>query len=287
LAFTTIGRRIQLWLGRGSCFASPLVTGCHLLGIVSEQPASLRRFFPERDPSARSSPSDGRGVAVWAGDGWRVNRSVSPAGEDANFDEALAAARGNVVLVHDRRRTIGRTRIANTHPFSRGAWAFAHAGTVLNPDFLRRSTSPRHLRQLEGDTDSEMLFAYLLSCVDVVGPGREAIDIALVCGVRELAARTSGDRYAFLLSDGAVLYAYQKGQPLFLLERRAPANEAHPARRGAAAAVASGVLTDEPWRLLGEGDLIRVARHGGVSVQTLASTSSPATPSGPELPFTD
>jgi glutamine amidotransferase len=257
---------------------------CRLLGIVAEKPTSFRYCLREAPRSlwllSQEHPH-GWGIALFSDPGgWKVRRSVARAGEDALFHEIAVSASGQVLLAHVRQRTVGRARIANTHPFRRGPWVFAHNGTIDDMDFLRRRVSSRRARQIEGETDSELLFTYLLSCLDAVdGAGSddaEVVDAAVACALRELTDHPARSAYNFLLSNGRTLYGHKRGRPLFLLQRRG------------AILLASEPLTDEPWQSLHDGTLVRVQRGETVAWRMLMGemTTSP-TESGPELPFTD
>jgi glutamine amidotransferase len=227
-------------------------------------------------------------MAVCVGGGsWKVHRSITSADDDRQFEEAAATANGEVLLAHVREKTVGRVRVVNTHPFRRERWVFAHNGTIEGLDFFRRRSSTRRIQQVEGETDSELFFTYLLSCLDVAGEEREAIDTALACAVQEVVANAPRGGYTFLLSDGSTLYAYRRGRPLFLLERGNGDTRAQDLPHGAAALIASTPLTTEAWRPLTDGDLVRVTREGGLAIRMLFGNAlTSAVDSGPELPFT-
>jgi glutamine amidotransferase len=168
---------------------------------------------------------------------------------------------------------------------------FAHSGTVGDLDFLRRRTSAKRARQIAGDSDSELLFAYLLSCLDVGqtnGIDRtEHADTALGFAVREMHEHTPAGEYSFLISDGVALYAHRRGNPLFVLQRRT--EQSAPLQSPAVVIVASEPLSDEPWQALEEKTLLCVDRRPTPRSRVLVRGSQGDPPSGsaPELPFTD
>jgi glutamine amidotransferase len=236
-------------------------------------------------PPADSAEAEGRGVALWKGGRWKVLKSVARPGEDVAFEDATLSAPSEMVLAHRRQKTIGRVRIANTQPFHRDKWAFAHLGTIEDLERVRHRVSAQRARELEGDTDSELLFAYVLGALDVAAGAAEAKDAALVCAMLELLENAPMGGYSFVLSNADTLYAFQKGHPLYVLER-GTGDRTVPS--GTAVLVASAPLTDEQWRPLANGELVRVHRDGTLTVRTvLGGRSAPITPSGPELPFTD
>jgi hypothetical protein len=133
-----------------------------------------------------------------------------------------------------------------------------------------------------GDTDSELLFAYLLSCLDAghaagANPAEHA-DAALAFAVREMNADSAPGEYTFLMSGGVSLYAYRQGIPLFVLQRRQ--------RPSGVVLVASDRLSDEAWQLE-ELALLRVDRLPFPRLRVLARGSQTDPESTPELPFTD
>ena len=74
-----------------------------------------------------------------------------------------------LLVSHVRRKTVGETSLVNTHPFERGRWVFAHNGTVEDVAWLRAQTSRERLAEVRGETDSELLFAWLLTRLDDAG----------------------------------------------------------------------------------------------------------------------
>ncbi|MBV8760928.1 MAG: class II glutamine amidotransferase [Deltaproteobacteria bacterium] len=189
--------------------------------LLHDAPRSLRAL-------SREHP-DGWGIAS-RGDDWLVERSTTCADLCARFG-AVADRPATLVIAHIRKATVGPVALANTHPFVRGRYAFAHNGTL---DTRPLAIAPAHAAAITGDTDSERLFAYLLSCLDAGSLDR---------GAASLAGLGSA---SFLLSDGNRLYAHRLGRALFTLHRPG------------SALVASEPLTDEPWHELSEGALVEV-----------------------------
>jgi predicted glutamine amidotransferase len=158
------------------------LTMCRLLGIVSSEPTEFRLILQDAPRSLAAlsrEHRDGWGVAVFesqqasqtvADHGWRLRKAVACAAEDQDF-RRLAAAPGEVVISHIRRRTVGAVSLENTHPFRNGRWVFAHNGTIHERDYLRSSSSARRLAEVRGHTDSELFFAYLLTELDAAGIG--------------------------------------------------------------------------------------------------------------------
>ena len=179
-------------------------------------------------------------------DDWSLKKAPLSAFADPRFSEAAVESRGRVLIAHVRRGTVGPVSFLNTHPFKRGRWVFAHNGTIEEIEYLRSLASPARLGEIEGTTDSEIFFAYLMTALDGVSPEDEGATVARA--VLELARRPSFGAINFLLSDGETLYAFRLGRTLHVLELP------H------AVLIGSEKMTDEPWREVEEGVVLRVTR---------------------------
>jgi len=267
---------------------------CRLIGIVASEPtefglvltdaprslASLSREHPDgwgiaihHDPSPRATKA-GPPNALWT-----LHKGTESAHHDERFHELAAKSRGHVLVAHVRQKTVGPTRLENTHPFVRDGWVFAHNGTIHLQDEVRSRCSARRLREISGDTDSELFFAYLLTQLDERGLVRLHDEDARSAATQLLHELTSGLReeqigaFNFLLSDGDTTFAHRFGRSLYVLER-VPSDPVRTVReldRGAeivtrwtsrrhAIFVASERMTDEPWREVPDGTLLRIDR---------------------------
>src|SRR5690606_16208871 len=131
-----------------------------------------------------------------------------------------------LLVAHVRQKTVGSTRLENTHPFERDGWIFAHNGTITGVDAVRAGASRARLAEVTGDTDSEVLFAHLLTRLDEAGltrldgeDAREAATRIVDRAARELRDAGVG-AFNFLLSDGRTCFAHRFGRSLYMLERR-------------------------------------------------------------------
>lgn len=190
--------------------------------LLHDAPRSLRAL-------SREHP-DGWGIAVHTGE-WLVEHSTNCADACARF-ATVADRAASLVIAHVRKATVGPVSLANTHPFVRGRFAFAHNGTL---DTSSLAIAPEHAAAIAGDTDSERLFAYLLTCLDGDGLARGA------------AALAGLGTASFLLSDGTHLFAHRLGRALYTLHRPG------------IALVASEPLTDESWLELRDGAFVEIA----------------------------
>jgi predicted glutamine amidotransferase len=266
---------------------------CRLLGIVSSEPTAFRILLRESPRSLAvlsEEHPDGWGIAVHNdshADGFRIQKQARCAKLDEMFHEHALEARGTTLVAHIRKKTVGPTSIDNTHPFRRGRWVFAHNGTVKDTTHLRGHTSAERLAEVRGDTDSELLFAHVLTALDRAEAhepdARARADHALMRATSELRDRADLGTFNFLLSDGEVTYAHRFGRSLFILERRphdpssirriqtdGPDSEPPKSERRHAVFVASEKITNEAWHELPEGTLMRIDRAPRPSWRTLA-----------------
>lgn len=220
-----------------------------MFGLLAAQPVSARRLLRDAPRSLwtlAGEHRDGWGVALGEPGGWVVHRDTACAQASAEFDRVADTACARVVVAHVRQKTVGATALANTHPFRRGALVFAHNGTVTTMAALAAQTSAAREAEIVGDTDSERLFAFIVTHIDRAGD----IERGVVAAVRALHAAEVGS-LSFLLSCGQRIYAHRLGRALHLLVRR----DAREPGRTPTVAVASEALTDDAWRELPERSL--------------------------------
>lgn len=257
---------------------------CRLVGIVASESTEFGLCLKEAPRSlarlSREHP-DGWGIAIYEHDRatWRLHRGTERASEDARFHEIAARSEGHLLVAHVRQKTVGPTRLENTHPFTRDGWMFAHNGTITSIDAVREGASRERLAEVTGDTDSEVLFAHLLSRLDEAGLtrlGSEDARSAATQVIERAATKLRDQRvgaFNFLLSDGRTCFAHRFGRSLFMLERR-PSDPVREMRdvtpnatlvtkwtnRRHAVLIASERMTDEPWSEVSEGTLLRIDR---------------------------
>lgn len=256
---------------------------CRLLGIVASEPTDFKivlREAPRSMAALSREHRDGWGIAVFDDDanGWCVEKGVACASEDARFHQLAVGSRGEILVSHIRRKTVGETALVNTHPFERGRWVFAHNGTIKDVSWLQKNASQPRLAEVSGETDSEILFAWLLTRLDEAGvtatPACGVTDAALGGAVRAARGLTEPGALNFLLSDGMTTYAHRFGRTMYLLDR-GPQDEVRTRRSSrdgtvletpwsphrSAVFIASERMTDEPWQQVEEGTLVRIDRE--------------------------
>lgn len=204
---------------------------------------------------------DGWGIAVFEERvGWTLTKRPASAREDPQFLSSAQRLHGRTLLAHVRQRTVGSATLDNTHPFRAQNWVFAHNGTIDDVEALRRLVSSRRAAEVRGETDSELLFAYVLTRLDAAtnqGDRGAANDGAIRGAVEDLLSNAEIGTFNFLLSNGATLYACRRGRPLALLERTG-------ADRGSVL-IASEPITGEQWLPVREATLLVVRRDPHVT----------------------
>lgn len=226
---------------------------CRMFGLVARQAVPARALLRDAPRSLQAlarEHRDGWGVALRTEADWLVHRGTACAGDCSEFEAVAERANAHLLVAHVRQKTVGDTALRNTHPFRQGAFVFAHNGSITEIHRLVAGASTRRLAQIEGDTDSERLFAFVLTRIDDAGD----VERGVVAAVRDLHALGPIGSSNFLLSCGVTLYAHRLGRSLFALSRHAAAET----RRTASVVIASERLTDEPWRELADRTLVMV-----------------------------
>jgi glutamine amidotransferase len=135
---------------------------------------------------ATTTNGDGFGVG-WYGDSERpgVFRSVEPAWNDRNLRELSALAHSKRVFAHIRASTGSPVQQTNCHPFRHGTWLWMHNGVLGGFRTMKRdlafAVDPALFPEIEGSTDSEMLFFLALTFgLEDDPPGAVARAVGLV-----------------------------------------------------------------------------------------------------------
>lgn len=161
---------------------------------------------------AETTNGDGFGVGWYgAGEGPGVYHSVLPAWGDANLRHLARHIESPLFLAHVRATSGSPVQETNCHPFSHGRWLFVHNGLIADFHKLRRdlmlALSPELFAEVQGSTDSEVLFHLTLSLgleEDPLGALERAI------GLVEATGRGHGVEFPFQgsigVSDGESLW---------------------------------------------------------------------------------
>lgn len=190
-----------------------------LRSLLFEAPHALvhQAQSPKFQHAGRDNP-DGWGVG-WSftgdahGDHQRY-RAATRMWEDTSFS---GDERATVVLAAARYASPGSVlEVDNVAPFAADHWLFSLNGFVSNfrdgyGDELRREISPGRAAGIEGDTDSEVVFALVLDRLDDgLTPGDALTEVA-----RRVRAESTG-ALNLLLTDGTDITATAIENSLFL-----------------------------------------------------------------------
>ncbi len=220
--------------------------------------------------------SDGWGVVSFHGANVRLARQPEPAYEDVRFDEAIRACRSKTIVAHVRRASRGVRKLENCHPFVCGRWAFAHNGTLTAVESLRRpllrEISSQLRRKIQGETDSELIFHWLLQrlakhraiegdrCVSL-----SRMRSAVASGIVELNQRNIESESTMptprpallntLLTNGNVMVGTRFGNSMFYLPTRKTDPTGIPRRT---IAIASEPTDSRRWKEIPEGSVFSI-----------------------------
>lgn len=148
---------------------------CRLLGYVSSEKTSFDLIVGEDFPefvALSSVHCDGWGIATINQDEHAAHLARAPetASNSQSFVDALADVDADGALLHLRWATKGLpVSEDNTHPFVYKDFSFVHNGAIFPPEALDRHISPKFAKLVQGETDSERYFYFLLTMIDKHG----------------------------------------------------------------------------------------------------------------------
>lgn len=224
-----------------------------LAQLALDPPNSLvRQCTTAREMSWGSDNLDGWGCAWTTGsEPPRSYRTGLALTEDEAGRAVLRTTVADRFIVHVRQMTPGSVaEPVNSAPFTDGAGRFfTHNGFVSDfragvREQLLAKISPSRATAIRGDTDSELLFALVLSRLDDGAAPAEAV--RAVADVAEL----YGGRYNVLLWDGDTIVATRWENSLY---RR---------HDGTAFVVSSEPLDDQPWQAVPERTMVIIDGDG-------------------------
>lgn len=204
--------------------------------------------------------------------------------------------RTDALIGHVRLPSVGEPGTRNTHPFRYRQWLFAHTGTIAQFDFLRErlvTSIPDFLmRNVRGDTDSELIFHLFLSFMHDAGKLTDqapAIDVmaalrstvALVDRLSSEEGAEGAGRMGILVSNGEYIVgltrgagmAYRPVNGLEDIEALLPDEFSRRSRMPDLARVRFNIIAadfDEApggrWVVLPDSSMVVIGRHDGAVV---------------------
>src|SRR5262245_14732177 len=146
-----------------------------LVGIIGNRPDLCARVMEieGRALSVRKKPGAGWGVGFYQGGEILLKRRPIDDRSEIRLSDMTRDIRTDTLIAHVRAATVGTLRTENTHPFRYRQWLFAHTGTIEGFSTLRGrlgDSLPQFLlRDVRGETDSELLFHLFLSFLHDAG----------------------------------------------------------------------------------------------------------------------
>ncbi|MBK24370.1 MAG: class II glutamine amidotransferase [Halobacteriovorax sp.] len=180
---------------------------------------------------------DGWGVGYYVQGTPHIIKSAESSAIKSNlFKKVSGVVSSQTVVAHIRNSTQGSNGLLNTHPFQYGHWVFAHNGNIKDFENYRNQISNQILPELKrfilGDTDSELIFYFILSFlskkidISIKDCKAEIVIEAIKEAVKELTDLIGpyslkddcGDKetyLTFLLTNGETMVAHQGGKNLY------------------------------------------------------------------------
>jgi glutamine amidotransferase len=175
-------------------------------------------------------------VAYYVQNSPHVVKSAQSALNDSIFKKVSGIVSSQTVVAHIRKTTVGDNNILNTHPFQFGNWIFAHNGNITDfkekrEELLARVT-PQFRRFILGDTDSELIFYFILSHLsskcDLAEKAidhdrlsdslQESLEQLIKHAGKPAQKDDSGENatyYTFIMTNGQNMVGYQGGKNLY------------------------------------------------------------------------
>jgi glutamine amidotransferase len=253
---------------------------CRLFGMTTGGPRVQASFWLLEAPESLKEQSrrmpDGVGLGWFSlGEEPVVDRAPVPAYRDPEFAVAARHVESHMFVSHVRFASTGVKDVHNCHPFDMHDRLFAHNGVVKGLDVLDSWMTDVDKALIEGETDSEMVFAYITA--EIRGRGGD-VAAGLVAALRRIGAELPLYALNILLAEGERLWAlrYPDTHELWVLPPRGSTANPPDGRRHLSArrehgsvdvartataipayVVASEPMDDEPgWRLLDPGELL-------------------------------
>ena len=178
---------------------------CRLFGIIANQPVNIKFSFFHADKPfrkfAKTNPH-GWGIAWYKEKKPKIFKESMAKSRHYHFGK-IKEVKSQIIISHVRYATKGKSKKANSHPFTYKNFIFAHNGTVSRKQ-LYDLLSRKFRKEVKGETDSEILFLLIMQFFEATKDLVKSIKQTI-----EIARRKSHTGLNFLLSDGINLYAFR------------------------------------------------------------------------------
>lgn len=268
---------------------------CRLFGMTTGGPRVRATFWLLDAPDSLRAQSrrmpDGTGLGWFSLGGEPVrDRAPVAAFQDADFNSEARYVVSHTFVSHIRYASTGAPDVHNSHPFVMDDRLFAHNGVVRGVDVLDSWLTDVDRVPVQGQTDSELVFAYITAQIRRQGDTAAG----LIAAVRRIAAELPIFALNILLAESGRLWAlrYPDTHELWvstpqLTERGAECHLGAGREEGRvkvvrhrvstpACVLASERLDDDPgWRLLDPGELLVL---DGLEASSVFPFDAPAHP---------
>ena len=259
---------------------------CRLLAVVSDENATIAQALGQTQLNEFTKlshfHSDGWGAA-WAGQDHRVAtyRNDVEADSDPRYREFVEAEHSHAFAVHLR---LASPNLAvsprNSHPFVINGIAMMHNGGIGPIEQLEGMLDKESLAHVEGDTDSERYFAFVMQCVRERGD----FDEGLIHAVTTLKHTFPGRSLNALFLRGETIYVVNVHEGARINWSKFPEKERHLPwhhdqsryysigieRANNALVVASAGIRDGEWEPLNDETIYALDRtQGKVRIRTV------------------
>lgn len=270
---------------------------CRLFGMTGGETPVSASFWLLESPDSLSVQSrrepDGTGLGIFDASGTpNVQRWPIAAYEDRAFAEEARHVSSTTFLAHIRFASTGAVETKNTHPFEQRNRLFAHNGVIEDLEALEAQLGD-YRSLVEGDTDSERVFALITKHIDDADGD---VTAGIASAVAWIADNLPVYALNIILTTGTELWAlrYPSTHRLCVLERDAGGHHGgrhldassvsgtrvrseHLADRSAVI-IASEPMDENPgWRFMESGELLHVAPDLSVSSSIIVA-HDPARP---------
>jgi glutamine amidotransferase len=241
---------------------------CRLFGMAAgpEPPAATYWLLGAADSLRNQShrEPDGTGLGWFDASGHpHVDKRPLAAYADRAFAQDARKVHATTMVAHIRFASTGGLEPKNTHPFEMHGRLFAHNGVLTGLDLLEAQLGDAR-ELVQGDTDSERLFALITSLIDADGGSVEA---GIASAIGWIADNVPVLSLNFILIDAHNLWAlrYPETHDLFMLEwtRDNTLVSSHGSRVRTdprpVVVIATEKMDDDPgWQPLQSGELLHV-----------------------------
>lgn len=183
---------------------------CRLFGLIANKEVDVDFSFLKADIAFQqlgSSNPSGWGIGYYVNGNSKLFREPTSTLQSKEFPNKAQEIKSKIIVSHVRLATQGGEFIENTHPFTYDNWIFAHNGNVGIKEDLKNKLNPRYRGLIQGKTDSEVYFFWLLQNIE-----KEQDEIVGIKKAVELIGKSKSGTTGlnFILSNGTKLFALRK-----------------------------------------------------------------------------